>query len=89
MHEFVFYFASVWMTLLLGACVARALRSESGLSRILAVDAVGLVLVALLVLYGSSRSSPFFLDAALALAALSFAGTIALARFHGEERPFE
>lgn len=88
MHEAIFYIASVWMTVLLGACVALVLRAQAGLSRMLAVDAVAVVLVALLVLYGSSRRSPFFLDAALALAALSFAGTIAFARYHSEERPF-
>ena len=87
MHEVVFYMASVWMTVLLGVAVGRALRAQAATSRILAVDYIVLVVVALLVLYGSSRGSPYFLDAALALAALSFAGTLVVARYHEHEGP--
>ena len=88
MHDVVLYVASLWMAGLLGAALWFTLRVRSPLSRILALDTLVLVLVALLAAFGASRESPYLLDAALALAALSFTGTLALARLHGEDRPF-
>lgn len=88
MHEVVLYVASVWMTVLLAAAVGFTLRARSPLSRMLALDTVVLVLIALLVAHGTSRGAAFLLDAALALAALSFIGTLALARLQEEDQPF-
>ncbi len=49
------------------------------------LDTLTLTLLALLVLYGDSISSPVFLDAAFILALLAFLGTLAAARHHGEK----
>jgi multicomponent Na+:H+ antiporter subunit F len=88
LHEIVFYFAFVWMTALLGASVAAVILLRSMAGRILALDMLTLILVALLVLYADANRTPFYLDAALVLSLLAFIATVALARYHGERRIF-
>ena len=88
MHESVFLVASVWMTGLLVIAVTVVIRARTTLTRILALDAVTLVLVALLILLADARRSPYYLDAALMLALLSFISTIAAARYQSEGRVF-
>lgn len=88
MHEIVFYFAFVWMTALLGASVAAVILLRSTAGRILALDMLTLILVALLVLYADANRTPHYLDAALVLSLLAFIATVALARYHGERRTF-
>ena len=88
MHEIVFYVAFVWMTVLLVVAVAAVIRLRSTASRILALDALTLILVALLVLYAAANRSPFFMDAALILSLLAFVATLVLARYHAERRIF-
>lgn len=72
--------AMIWMTFLLAAMVIFAMRARTNAIRILAVDAMTLVLVAVLVLFSASRQESYFLDAALSLALVSFVGTVAAAR---------
>lgn len=88
MHEIVFYGAMIWMTGLLCVCIGMVIRARSALVRILALDTLTLVLVALLILYSTTTESSFYLDAALMLALLSFLSTIAAARYHSERRIF-
>ena len=88
MHETVFYAATGWMAVQLTVGVAFLIRAPTAMIRILALDTVTLVLVALLVLYAASRQSAHYLDAALILALLSFASTIAAARYHSEGKVF-
>jgi multicomponent Na+:H+ antiporter subunit F len=83
-HETVFYVAAVWMTGLLAAGVVLVIRARSTMVRILALDTVSLVLIAVLILLAAARHTPYYLDAALILALLSFASTIATARFQSE-----
>ena len=88
MHEIVFYVAFVWMTVLLVVSVTAVIRLRSTAERILALDMLTLILVALLVLYANSERSPYYLDAALVLSLLAFVATLALGRYHGERRIF-
>lgn len=88
MHETVFYLAALWMTVLAAVMVATVINVRSTASRILALDTLTLVLVALLALYGASEGSPYYLDAALILALLAFVGTVAAALYYGERRTF-
>jgi len=88
MHELVFYGAMIWMTGLLCVCIGMVIRARSALVRILALDTVTLVLVALLILYSTTTESSFYLDAALMLSLLSFLSTVAAARYHSEGRIF-
>ncbi len=76
------------MTVLLVVGLAAVIRLETTASRILALDTLTLILVALLVLYGVASGSPYYLDAAFVLALLGFIGTVALARYHGARRIF-
>ncbi len=88
MHEAVFYLAALWMTGLLVVSVVLVIRARSSLSRILALDMLILILVALLVLFSDANRVPYYLDAALVLALLSVVATIAAARYHSEGRLF-
>ncbi len=88
MHEIVFYLAAAWMTVLLAVSVAAVIKIQSTAGRILALDMLTLILVALLVLYADATRSPYYLDAALILALLAFIGTVAAARYHGQRKIF-
>lgn len=86
MHIVVFGAAAIWMTFLLAMLVIFAIRAESTIVRILVVDALALVLVALLVFSSSFSQQPYYLDAALAISLFSFTGTVVAARRHADER---
>ena len=88
MHEVVFYAAFLWITVLLAVGVAAVIRLPTTAARILALDTLTLILVALLVLYSDYQRAPYYLDAALILALLAFIGTLVAARYHGERRIF-
>ena len=88
MHEIVFYLAFAWMTILLVTSAAAVIWLRSTAGRILALDTLTLILVALLVLYADANRSPYYMDAALILSLLAFVGTLVLARYHGERRIF-
>lgn len=88
MHEVVFYVAALWMAMLMAVVVIVVVRASSPLVRLLALDTVTLLLVALLVLYSDSRGVPWYLDAAVILALLAVISTIAAARWHSEGKVF-
>ena len=88
MHEIVFYVASVWMTVLLIVGVLAVVRIRSTAGRILALDTLTLILVAILTLFVDAFRTPYYLNAALVLALLAFIGTLGAARYHGEKRIF-
>jgi multisubunit Na+/H+ antiporter MnhF subunit len=88
LHEIVFYLAFAWMTVLLVTSAAAVIRLRPTASRILALDTLTLILVALLVLYAGANRSPYYMDSALVLSLLAFVATLALARYHGERRIF-
>ena len=88
MHEIVFYAAVFWMTVLLVVGVVAVVGISSTTGRILALDTLTLVLVALLVLYGDAQREVYYLDVALILALLAFVGTLAAARYYGERKIF-
>jgi len=88
MHETVFYLAAVWMAVLIGAAVVLVIRSRSMMTRILALEMVTLLLIAFLILYADARRVPYYLDAALVLALLSFGGTIAASNYRSKGRIF-
>ncbi len=88
MSDIVFYIAMIWLVGLFCACVVMVARAKSGLVRVLSLDTLSLVLVALLIVYSSTTGTSFYLDAALILALLSFISVIATARYHAERRLF-
>ena len=88
MSDIVFYIAMIWLVCLFCVCVVMVARAKSGLVRVLSLDTLSLVLVALLIVYSSTTGTSFYLDAALILALLSFISVIAAARYHSERRLF-
>lgn len=88
MHTLVFYIAIVWMTALLVASTLLVVRARSVLSRVLALDMLILILVALLALLAESQRVAYLLDAALVLALLSFLATVAAVRYYAQGRIF-
>ncbi len=88
MHETVFFAAVVWMTVLLTVVGVLVLRSRTAMGRILALDVFTLILTALLILLADATQTSYFLDAAIALALLSFISTLAAVRYHIHGRVF-
>jgi multisubunit Na+/H+ antiporter MnhF subunit len=88
MHETIYEIAMIWMTGLLCVCVVTVVRSRSSLVRILALDTLTLVLIALLVLYSTTTGKGYYIDAAIMLALLSFVSTVVAARYSSERRIF-
>ena len=88
MHELIFYAAVVWMTVLLAVGVIAVIGISSTAGRILALDTLTLILVSLLVLYGTAQRTAYYHDVALVLALLAFIGTLAVARYYGERKIF-
>jgi multicomponent Na+:H+ antiporter subunit F len=77
-----------WTTLLLAGGGLVLLRSRSRMQRLIAFDLLASLLVALLALLSFLRGTSYYLDAALALALLSFVSTLAAARYHTGDGPF-
>lgn len=88
MHMFVVYLAIAWTAFLLGVCGYMTVRSSSLSMRILGLETFTLVLVAMLVLFAYAMRSAYYLDAAFFLILLSFAGTLAAARYHADRSLF-
>jgi multicomponent Na+:H+ antiporter subunit F len=85
-HPVVLALAMVWGVLLLAACVWMAIRAATLAERLVAFDAVALVLIVTLALLSARSGRGYYLDAALALALLSFVSTIAVARYIRERK---
>ena len=88
MHDIVFYIAMIWLVILFCVCVIMIVRAKSGLVRVLSLDTLTLVLVALLIVYSVTTGTAYYLDAAVVLSLISFIGVIAAARYHAERRLF-
>ena len=88
MHELVFYLAFAWMIVLLVVIASAVIRPRSTASRIMALDTLTLILVAVLVLYAAANRSSYYMDAAVVLSLVAFVGTLVFARYHGERRIF-
>ena len=81
--------ALVWVTLLLVAGGLVLLRARDVVQRIIALDLLAVLVIGVLALLSYLRDEPFYLDAAVALALLSFVATVAAARYLGSGGPFE
>ena len=88
MRQIVVVVALAWMTLLLVCGGLMLLRSRDMLQRIVAFDLLASIVIALLALLSYLRHTSYYLDAALALALLSFVSTLAAARHYAEGSPF-
>jgi len=86
--DIVFYAAIVWVTVLLGVIVVRLAAASTTAQRILALDLLTLVLIGLLALAAGEDQRSYALDAALALALLSFVATLAACKYYEGRKPF-
>lgn len=66
---------------LLGVCLARLLRGSDAFNRLLAVDLIGTLLLAVAVLFAIRERQSLILDVAMGLAAVGFMGSILLAKY--------
>ncbi len=73
---------------LLAAAVWRLWRGRTVADRLIGVDLVTTLLLSLLVLLSIIQRDSIFLDLALALAALGFITTLALAKYLADEQMF-
>ena len=88
MPELAITIAAGWATLLLVAGGLLLLRSRDKLHRVLALDVLVMIVIALLTLLSYLRDVSYYIDAALALALLSFTATLVAARHVIRGRPF-
>ena len=88
MPELVLEIAVGWVTLLLVAGAVLLLRSSDTLHRILALDVLVALLIALLIVLSYLRDVSYYIDAALSLALLSFTATLVAARYVTRGGPF-
>jgi multicomponent Na+:H+ antiporter subunit F len=88
MRAIVIAVALGWMTLLLVAGGVLLLRSRDMLQRIIVSDLLASIVIAILALVSYWRHTSYYLDAALAVALLSFVSTLAAARYYAEGSPF-
>lgn len=88
MSSAVFYAGTAWLAILLGVMVIRLARARTTAERILALDLLTLILIGLLALTAGEDQRSYALDAALALALLSFIATLAACRYHENREPF-
>ena len=83
MPGLVISIGAAWATLLLVAGGLLLLRSRDNLHRVLALDVLVMIVVALLTLLSYLRDVSYYIDAALALALLSFTATLVVVRRGG------
>lgn len=88
MPEIVLVVALGWATLLVLAGGVLLLRAEGILHRILALDVLVSLVIVLLTILSYLNDVSYYLDAALALALLSFTATLVAARHVIRGRPF-
>ncbi|MCS6848905.1 MAG: monovalent cation/H+ antiporter complex subunit F [Anaerolineae bacterium] len=74
--------------LLLGVAVWRVLRGENAVDRLLSVELVSVLALCMLILIALITGESIYMDVALALAALGFIGTLALAKYLADQRMF-
>lgn len=80
--------ALFWVTLLLVAGGLVLVRARDVLQRIVALDLLAVIVIALLALMCYLRGQAYYFDAAVALALLSFVATVAAARYLDSGGPF-
>ncbi len=83
-----FALALIVHTLLLGVAVWRVLRGEDAVDRLLSVELVSVLALCVMILLTLITGQSIYMDVALALAALGFIGTLALAKYLADQRMF-
>ena len=79
--DLVLVVAFGWATLLLVAGALLLLRARDSLTRLLALDVLGTIVLVRLVVLSSLTAVSYYIDSALAVALLSFTATIVTGRY--------
>ena len=74
--------------LLIATAVWRIWRGENSIDRLIGVEMVSTLFLAILVLLAIITNDAIYIDVALGLAALSFIGAVALAKYAADKRIF-
>lgn len=69
------------LSLAMFVSVIRLVRGPSLPDRVVALDLIGVLVVGMIILYDVATRLPVFLDAAIVLALVGFAGTVAFAKY--------
>ncbi len=85
---FVLYASLAVHILLAGVALWRVWRGENIVDRLIGADLIATITLAILVILALIDRNSVFIDVALALAALGFIGTIALAKYIADEQMF-
>jgi multicomponent Na+:H+ antiporter subunit F len=88
MPDVIATIAFAWATVLVVVGGVVLLRSRDALQRVLALDVLVAIVIALLTVLSYDRNVSYYIDAALALALLSFVATLVAARHVVRGRPF-
>jgi len=80
--------AFAWASLLVLGGGLLLLRARDAMHRILALDVLVAIVIALLTILSYQRDASYYIDAALALALLSVTATLVVARYVTRGRPF-
>ncbi len=86
--EFFLQVTLIVLIALVIPCVHRMIAGPSAADRLQAVDTITTLLIGIALALAALRQEWMFVDIALALAALSFIGTLALARYISEGKWF-
>ncbi len=80
--------ALVTLVLLIIPCAYRAWIGPTAPDRLQAIDTITTLLIGIIIVLAVLRNTVMFVDVGIALAAFSFIGTVALARYISEGRAF-
>lgn len=84
----VLYTALAIHILLIAIAVWRVWRGDNVIDRLMGLELVGTLTLAILVLTSLIEQRPIYIDVALGLGALGFVGTVALAKYVADEQMF-
>ncbi|MGM0770253.1 MAG: cation:proton antiporter [Halobacteriota archaeon] len=76
--------ALTFMAIAIIPCIYRIIKGPTIPDRVIAVDAMTIVMVAMLGIYSYIQESVFFMDVALVLSIISFVGTITISKYLDE-----
>ena len=82
----VSYFSLAVHTLLIAVAIWRVWRGENVVDRLIGVDLVSTLTLAVLILVALISRESIYIDVALALGALGFIGTMARTKYAADER---
>ncbi|ADI73815.1 multiple resistance and pH regulation protein F [Methanohalobium evestigatum Z-7303] len=84
MNTILFDFVLTFLVFSIIPCVYRIIKGPTIPDRVVALDAMTLVIVATLGVYSFIQESVFFMDVALVLSIIAFVGTVTISKYLDE-----